>query len=84
MTDDETDAGEPYIEPSEAAAKLLEGCPQNRIQRFIGLAERVHSGPRPRTAAIRLACVQCTNWDSLEVGKCEIQKCALWEFRMGR
>lgn len=84
MADDEDASGEAYIEPSEAAAKILEGCPPDRIQRFRTLAERVHSGPRPRTAAIRLACIQCTNWDSLEVAKCEIQRCALWEFRMGR
>ena len=66
------------------AERLLEHCPEDKRASLVSLARRVCNGPRARTAAIRLACVQCTNWDSREVAKCEITKCALHKFRMGK
>jgi hypothetical protein len=78
-----TDKKDPRMALSEEAAKLLEYCPPEQVERFGRLAERVVSGPRPRSAAIRLACIQCTNWDLTEVRKCQITKCALHGFRSG-
>jgi hypothetical protein len=62
---------------------LLEGCPGGKRDRARKWAKRSLDGPGKRTAAIRLACLQCTNWQSTEVNRCEIRRCGLWKYRMG-
>lgn len=33
--------------------------------------------------AIRAKCLDCTNNQFVEIKECKIQKCPLWEYRMG-
>ena len=37
-----------------------------------------------RSKAIRLKCLDCCNGQSAEVRKCELTKCPLWRYRMGK
>lgn len=62
---------------------LLDQAPADKKERFRKVADRAISGPAKRTAAIKLACLQCVNWDQPEVGRCTIKKCALWALRKG-
>ena len=34
--------------------------------------------------AIRMRCLDCSNWQQGEVKNCPLYTCALWPFRMGR
>jgi hypothetical protein len=34
--------------------------------------------------AIREACLQCSNWQYIEVTKCPAEDCALWLYRFGK
>ena len=34
--------------------------------------------------AIRIHCLQCSNWNAAEVRRCVIPDCPLYVFRMGR
>lgn len=34
--------------------------------------------------AIRAKCLDCTNKQFIEIKECKIEKCPLWEYRMGR
>ena len=34
--------------------------------------------------AIRAKCLDCTCWQPMEVRLCEVKKCPLWPYRMGR
>ena len=62
---------------------LLEQAPICRKVRYQKLASKVINGPSKRSSAIRLACLQCVNWNQPEVNHCTIKSCALWEFRKG-
>lgn len=33
--------------------------------------------------AIRAKCLDCTNGQNIEIRECRIEKCPLWEYRMG-
>ena len=37
-----------------------------------------------RSKAIRLKCLDCCAGQSAEVRKCELTKCPLWRYRMGK
>ena len=34
--------------------------------------------------AIRAKCLDCMSWQEAEVRRCEVAKCPLWPYRMGR
>ena len=36
-----------------------------------------------RAKAIRLKCLECSNFNMAEVRRCHIKKCAIWPFRLG-
>ncbi|RDJ34940.1 MAG: hypothetical protein DWQ19_08890 [Crenarchaeota archaeon] len=48
-------------------------------ERFLNLVEQIKGGSR--TAAVKLKCLDCSNWQTTEVRHCPVRTCPLWAFR---
>jgi hypothetical protein len=58
-----------------ALAKMLKVLPE----RFLPVGKKVIRGSL--TAAVRLKCLDCSDYETTEVRKCECYECSLWAFR---
>lgn len=56
---------------------VLSTCPPGRRKRFERMAARIE---KSRKVAIRLKCLECCAWQTVEVSRCQIRDCALWGF----
>jgi len=62
-----------------AAKSALEDLKKTVPERYQPLVLKVIQGSR--TAALKLKCLDCANWQPIEIKLCPVTDCALWNFR---
>lgn len=70
---------EDKFKESTVAQQALADLRRATPERFLPVLDKVEAGSR--AAALKLHCLECSNFQTSEVRKCEITKCAIWLFR---
>jgi len=64
---------------SPVAQQALADLRRVTPEQFLPVLKKVEAGSR--AAALKLHCLECSGYNTSEVRKCEITKCAIWLFR---